>query len=162
MDGQISFDDLIREEEERTREKVTLPPVADSRIEKAYTIPDDVWEGRCRYCVHKNAEENAPVPMDVVHKQQYAELIPCRIMAVSRPNDTPGECMSFAPRMDTYGICRTCVYTSHFHEGYCRKADHATAHQVYCGQDWGQEYYRQSLSVCDDYEPDQNVREGRY
>ena len=51
---------------------------------------------------------------------------------------------------------------SHFHEGYCMKADHAPKRTVYMGKDYGQEYYRQSLSVCDDYDPDLNVKEGRY
>ena len=149
INKQISMDDLIQEEEEKTREKVTLPPVTDN-TEKVYVIPDDIWKGRCRLCVHKHAEENASVPLWAVHKQQYAELIPCRIMTIAGFNDVQGECMSFTPRLDTYGICRTCVHTSIFHDGYCRKANHAQVHQVYIGQDWGQEYYRQSLNVCDD------------
>lgn len=158
--GQISIDELIQAEKEQASEMVTLLPVTDS--ETVYTIPCDVWEKRCSLCVHRNAVENIPVPLSAVHRQQYSELIPCRIMAVSRPNDIPGECRSFAPRMDTYGICRTCVYTSHFHEGYCMKENHAPAQRVYIGQDWGQEYYRQSLNVCDDYEPDMFVKEGKF
>ena len=159
MDFQISIDDLLKADDPPVKVEI---PVAKYENEKIYTIPDDVWTGRCRKCVHKNADENIPVPISAVHRQQYAEIIPCRIMAVSRPHDIPGECLSFAPRLDTYGICRTCVHTSHFHEGYCMKADHAPKRTVYMGKDYGQEYYRQSLSVCDDYDPDLNVKEGRY
>ena len=159
MDLQISIDDLLRKDEPPVKVEI---PVARYENETVYMIPEDVWEGRCQKCVHKNAEKNLPVPLWAVHRPQYSEIVPCRIMTVARPNDIPGECGSFTPRLDTYGICRTCIHTSHFHDGFCMKADHAPAHQVCIGCDWGQEYYRQSLSVCDDYEPDENVKEGRY
>ena len=151
MNFQISFDDLIKEEEE----KVTLP---DSSCGKAYKIPDDVWETRCKFCVHKHAEENTPVPMEVVHKPRYSSLLPCRIMSVSSPNDKPGECMSFAPKPDTYGICESCKHNNIFADGFCLKKDHAEQRRVFFGQSYNggerlQDYYgRHRLSVCDDYD----------
>lgn len=151
MNRQISFDDLIMEDEE----KVTLP---DSEGCKAYRIPDDVWENRCRFCVHKHAEDNRPIPMDVIHRPMYSHMIPCRIMTVSRPNDKPGECMSFAPKADTYGICETCKRNNIFADGFCLKKDHAEQRRVFFGESYSaderlRDYYgRHRLSVCDDYE----------
>ena len=142
MDGQISIDELLTEV--KPREKVEIPK-ALYETTNVYRIPDDVWENRCRLCVHKNAEENVPVPRELVYRPQYAEVIPCRIMTVASMNGVTGECMSFTPRIDVGGICRSCVHTSYFHDGYCRKDGHAPKRQVYRGQDWGQEYYRESL-----------------
>ena len=102
---QLSFSDLMAEEPET----VTLPEGG-----KCYTIPADVWENRCRFCVHKHAEENQPVPMWAVYKPMYSHLIPCRILTVANLHERPGECMSFAPRMDCYGICETCIHNSIF------------------------------------------------
>jgi hypothetical protein len=165
MDGQISMDELLRNEEPPVKVEI---PVAMFGDEKVYRIPDDVWEGRCKLCIHRNGAENIPVPIKAVHKPQYSEIIPCRIMTVSRPNDRPGECMSFAPRMDTYGICGTCIHNSIFHEGFCTKIDHAEEHRVYWGTDYGGDerkvdyYGRHRLSVCDDYAPDRYALEGKY
>lgn len=159
---QISIDEILREEEPPAKIEI---PIQRDENETVYRIPDDVFETRCRVCIHKNAEENIPIPIWAVHKQQYAEIIPCRIMAICRPNDRPGECMSFAPHMSTYGICETCRYNNIFHEGFCMKADHAEQRRVYWGQDYGgdarrMDYYgRHRLSVCDDYEPDLYVKE---
>ena len=166
MNGQISIEDLLREEEPPP--KKTEIPVSMHSGEKIYTIPDDVWEGRCRFCTHRNGAENIPVPLWAIYKPQYAEIIPCRILSICRPNDRPGECMSFAPRMDTYGICGTCRYNSIFHDGFCTKDDHAEERRVYWGTDYGGDarkvdyYGRHRLSVCDDYAPDSYVKEGKY
>lgn len=157
MDLQISIDDLLRKEEPPAKVEI---PIARFETEKIYTIPDDVWEERCSICVHKNGAENIPIPMWAIHKHQFAEMIPCRILSICRPNDKPGECMSFRPRMDTYGICETCVHNNQFWEGFCMKEDHAEQRRVYWGKDFGGDdrkvdyWGRHSLSVCDDYEPD--------
>ena len=159
MDRQICFDDLIREDERKEEEKVTIPLATDG---KAYKIPDDVWESRCRFCVHKHAEENRPVPMLAVYKPMYSHLIPCRIMTVAHPNDQPGECMSFAPKQDTYGICETCRHNNIFADGFCLKKDHAPQRRVFMGHHYNvderlKDYYgRHRLSTCDDYEPEGN------
>ena len=157
MRNQISIDDLLMETEEQKKPEIPVPKYDE---EKVYTIPEDVWEKRCRFCVHKNAEDNIPIPLWAVHKPQYSESIPCRIMAISRPNVMPGECMSFAPKMSTYGICETCRHNNIFHDGFCTKPDHAEQRRVCYGGNYGGdqrkiEYYgRHRLSVCDDYEPD--------
>ena len=160
MNRQISMDEILRQQEPPIRIEI---PIGQDDLEKAYTIPADVWENRCSQCVHKNGPENIAVPLWAVHKPQYAEVIPCKIMAVSRPNDMPGECMSFRPRMGTYGICETCRHDNIFTEGYCMKKDHKEQRRVYYGQDFGganKDYWgRHSLSVCDDYKPDDFVKE---
>lgn len=156
---QISMDELLREEEPEIKIEI---PVRQDDLEKAYTIPADVWANRCSICIHKNGPENIVVPLWAVYKPQYADIIPCRIMTVSRPNDIPGECKSFRPQMGTYGICETCRNNNIFHEGYCMKEDHKEQRRVYYGMSYGgqhDDYWgRHSLSVCDDYEPDQFVK----
>lgn len=164
MTEQISIDDLLREEEKPV--KIVIPSSSYTG-ERVYTIPDDVWKTRCNLCVHKNGAENIPVPLRALHKQQYSEIIPCRIMSVSRPNDKPGECMSFRPKLfEVAGICESCIHNSQFAEGFCTKKDHAEQLRVYWGKDFGgdernRDYWgRHTLSVCADYEPNQYVKEG--
>ena len=162
MNIQISIDEYLRQEEPRAKIEI---PIAQDERETVFRIPDDVWQSRCKLCVHKNAAENIPVPLWAVHRQQYSEIIPCRIMSISRTRDRPGECMSFAPRMDVYGICETCIHNNIFHDGFCMKKDHAEQHRVYWGTDYGGDarkvdyYSRHRLSVCNDYEPDLYVKE---
>ena len=156
------MDDLLRKDEQK--EKIVIP-VSDHEPGTVYKIPDDVWEDRCRLCIHKNAQENIPVPLWAVHKPQYEEIIPCRIMSICRSNDRPGECMSFAPQMKVYGICETCRYNNIFEDDFCMKKDHAEQRRVFFGTHYGGDerkidyYSRHRLSVCDDYEPDQYVKE---
>lgn len=136
--------------------EITVPAAAEG--ERVYTIPEDVWKTRCRYCLHRNAEKNVPIPDGVVWRYSYEKVLPCRIITICRPNDMPGECMSFAPIYNLYGICATCVSNNCFVEGFCTKADHAQQRRVYWGQTYNNnqpDYWgRHRLSVCDDYVPD--------
>ena len=149
------MDDLLRQTEPPVKIEI---PVYNG--EKVYTIPNDVWENRCQICVHKNAEENRPIPLWAVHKYQYDNIIPCRIMSISRPNDRPGECMSFAPVYGLDGICESCYYNNMFVDGFCMKEDHAPQRRVYFGGDYGGDerkldyYGRHRFCVCDDYKRD--------
>lgn len=149
MEHQISFSDLMTQDEEQ-------PEITCGKDEKAYRIPGDVWETRCRYCVHKTGEKNIPIPVALVHKTHVQKVIPCRIMTVSKPgNEIKGECMSFTPK-DVYGICETCKHNNIFHEGYCMKENHAEQHRVFYGNafHYKPDYYgTHRLSVCADYEP---------
>ena len=126
--------------------------------ETVYTIPEDVWKTRCRYCGHRNAEKNVPIPAGAAWRYAYEKVLPCRIITVCRPNDMPGECLSFTPIHNLYGICETCVSNNCFAEGFCTKADHAQQRRVYYGQTYNNnqpDYWgRHRLSVCDDYVPD--------
>ena len=163
MNDQISIDDLLRAEEKPA--KIVIP-IAKYDGEKIYTIPEDVWEKRCRFCMHRRGLENIPVPIWAVHTVRYEEIIPCRIMAISHPNERPGECMSFTPKITTYGICATCRHNAwEFHEGFCFKEDHGEQYRVCFGQHYGGsdkkiDYYaRHRLSRCEDYEPSEYVDE---
>lgn len=163
MNLQISMDELLRQEEPSMKIEI---PIAREEHEKIYTIPGDVWETRCRICTHKNGDENIPVPLWAVHKQQYSGIIPCRIMTISRPNDMPGECMSFRPKLFMVtGICESCVHNNQFSDGFCTKKDHAEQHRVYWGKDYGGDarnvdyWGRHTLSVCADYEQDHILKE---
>lgn len=161
MIHQVSIDELIPKEEPKIETEI---PFARYDGEKVYTIPDDVWETRCQLCIHKTGEKNVPIPLWAVHKRQYETIIPCRIMSICRPNDHPGECMSFAPRMDVYGICATCEHNNTFHDGFCMKEDHAEQRRVFYGTHYGGDdrkidyYSRHRLSVCDDYKPDEYAK----
>lgn len=163
MNLQISMDELLQKDEKPVKIEI---PIARDEQEKVYRIPDDVWVTRCALCVHKHGAENIPIPLWAVHKPQYAEIIPCRIMSISRPNDRPGECMSFRPRLfEVEGICETCVHNNQFCDGFCDKQDHAEQHRVYWGKDYGGDarnidyWGRHTLSVCDDYKPNRFVKE---
>ena len=151
-------------EEPEKPKPVILPHVQAG--EKVFSIPQDVWETRCVHCVHKNGKENWAVPLWAVHRPQYTETIPCRIMSISRPNVMPGECMSFAPKISVYGICESCRHNNIFEDRFCAKEDHAEQRRVFYGHDYGgderkRDYWgRHRLSVCDDYEPNQYAERG--
>ena len=83
--NQISMFEIIAQ----AREPVTVPRPETG--EKVYVIPDDVWENRCRYCAHKQAEENRPIPISIIHKYMYQDVIPCRILSICKPDRMPGE-----------------------------------------------------------------------
>jgi len=158
--NQITIDELLK-----TNEPKPEPPVARTEGEKVYTIPDDVWNTRCMVCTHKHSEENIPIPLWALDKAQYKNLITCRIMRLCKPHDVPGECMSFAPKFGLHGICDSCEHNNYFCEGFCMKPDHGEQHRVYYGTDYGGDarkidyYSRHVLSVCDDYKPNQFVKE---
>lgn len=162
---QISMEELLQKDEPHIRIEI---PVAQDGTEKIYMIPDDVWENRCQICTHKNGAENIPVPIWAVHKQQYADIIHCRIMSISRPHDRQGECMSFRPKIfEVCGICESCKFNNQFADGFCTKKDHGEQHRVYWGSDYGgderkKDYWgRHTLSVCDDYQPNKFIEEAK-
>ena len=150
---QLSMFDAMAENE--TKREIVVPKAADG--ERVYSIPEDVWRTRCKYCIHKNAEKNAAIPASVIYRYSYEKVIPCRILTVAQPNKMPGECMSFAPVHHLYGICETCVHDNMFAEGFCQKKDHAEKRRVYWGKSYNNDkpdyWGEHRLSVCDDYEP---------
>lgn len=120
-----------------------------------YEIPDDVWEGRCQWCVHRQGNENRKIPAAWMWRYCHDQDKPCRIMSVSRPNDIPGECRSFAPN-HIFGICATCKHDSSFGEDHCDRDGQPNKRQVFIGQGYQDEAYWgvHRLSTCDGYEPD--------
>lgn len=157
--NQISLFDLLTENEqaEQTPRRKTEIPYCDEHTD-AYRIPEQIWETRCRYCIHKRGEKNIPIPKKDVHRPYLESVIPCRIMAIAHPGaKMPGECFSFSPR-NVYGICETCKHNNIFHDGYCMKEKHGEERRVFYGQTYNNgkpDYWgRHRLSVCDDYEPE--------
>lgn len=120
-----------------------------------YVIPDDVWEGRCRWCIHRTAEENRKIPRAWIYQYRHDRDKPCRILGVAHPDEIPGECKSFAPN-EIYGICATCEHDNSFHEGFCLHDGQPNKRQVYIGQGYQNEAYWgvHRLSTCDAYTPD--------
>ena len=120
-----------------------------------YEIPDDVWEGRCQWCRHRQGNENRKIPGAWLGMYAHDKDLPCRIMSVSRPNDILGECRSFAPN-HIYGICATCKHDSIFGEDHCDRDEQPNKRQVFIGQGYQNEAYWgvHCLSTCDNYEPD--------
>jgi len=118
-------------------------------------IPDDVWEGRCKWCIHKNLDENRMVPNVWLYSSAHDKDRPCRIMGTSRPDEIPGECKNFSPNY-IFGICATCRFDNCFHEGFCTRSEQPNKRQVYIGQGYAKEAYWgvHRLSTCDAYEPD--------
>lgn len=137
--------------------RMKFPP-DQAREENCRIIPDEIWEKRCRFCTHKNAAENIPVPVSWLGKYQYDRIIPCRIISLFHTEKT-GECVNFHPEFFTGGICYSCRHNNRFHEGFCTKEDHAPQRRVYYADGFGgdekhRDYWgRHVQCVCDDYEP---------
>lgn len=120
-------------------------------------IPEDVFEGRCRWCIHRQLEENKSFDKSMIYRSWYSkENVPCRIYGIARCNDLPGECMSFAPNQ-IYGICKTCEYNNSFYDGYCTRVEQPNKRQVYIGHKaytYKADYWQtHELSTCDGYAP---------
>jgi len=120
-----------------------------------YKIPDDVWEGRCRWCIHRVADENKAFPKEHVWKSFYDKDRPCRIMSICRPDEIEGECKNFAPNW-IFGICMTCEHDNCLHGGFCFADEQPNYRQVYIGEGYQNEAYYgvHRLSTCDNYSPD--------
>ena len=155
---QISMDEIMNPPKEVKIPEVTGPD--------AIRIPDDVWENRCMKCVHRCAKNNNPVSKDMLWRSwNYEGIIPCKILGLAKCNDMPGECLSFEPSIWMYGICGSCEHDNNFFDGFCMKKDHAPQRRVCYGTDYGgderkKDYYsRHRFCVCDDYKPNEYVRE---
>lgn len=123
-------------------------------MDDCYEIPDDVWEERCQWCIHRTGNENRKIPKAWAFRYQHDKDKPCRIMGIAKMDEIPGECRSFAPNK-IYGICMTCEHDNCFHEGFCLHDGQPNKRQVYIGQGYQNEAYYgvHRLSTCDAYTP---------
>lgn len=151
MEKQLSMFDYVEPQKPKAPEPVQGEPC---RI-----IPADVWERRCKYCVHRMKNvENIPVPVAWLGSYRYDKYIPCRILSIVHM-DRPGECGSFRPEYNVSGVCGSCKHNRQFADGFCSKADHAEQKRVYYSGDYGgdernRDYWgRHVQCVCADYEP---------
>lgn len=115
-------------------------------------IPDDVYEGRCRYCIQYTGEENGEIPDEKVFVPYYSQKAACRILGIAQCGKVPGECLSFAPK-PIFGICKYCEYTNSFTEGYCMAPGGPKGkRRVYLGCSVGGSYYADhALFTCKKY-----------
>lgn len=118
-------------------------------------IPDNVWENRCRFCIHGNIDGCQEIPKGWTWQYMHEKDLPCKIIAISRPDEMTGECSSFAPN-HIYGICATCKHDNIFFDGYCSIHDQPNKRQIYTGQGYQQADYwgKHRLSTCDNYTPE--------
>ena len=154
MIQQIRMEEFLEDKEE-TNQELPYIPYCDEKTD-AYRIPENIWENRCKYCIHKQGEKNLPIPKSEVYRPRIE--LPCRIIAIAQPGKRmPNECFSFAPA-NVYGICATCKHDNSFCDGWCMKKDHKEERRVFYGITYNNskpDYWgRHRLSVCDDYEPE--------
>ncbi len=96
-------------------------------------IPDDVFDTRCRYCIHrKQGVENKDIPEDWLWKQWHRDDMPCEIFGISHFDQIPGECVDFYPNY-IFGICLTCGFSNHFADGFCTRKEQPNKHKLYIG-----------------------------
>lgn len=121
-------------------------------------IPDDVFDTRCRYCIHgKQGVENVDIPPGWIWSSYHEKDRPCQIFGISRFNEIPGECESFNPNY-IFGICLTCEHNSCFTPGFCRRRSQPNKRKLYIGcgvlapSTPRPDYWRDHiLSTCDAY-----------
>lgn len=126
-------------------------------------ITDEVFENRCRYCIHGSPEAgNKDIRKEWIYSQFYRKDLSCRIFGISRFDEVPGECLDFSPH-HIFGICYTCEYDNCFHEPtYCTRAEQPNKRQVFIGNGGlggahHPNYWKNHvLSTCDAYMPNHN------
>ena len=119
-------------------------------------IPDDVFETRCRYCRHRQTEENKTIPDNHIFEARHHKEKPCRIMGINQCKTVKGECLSFLPNY-IFGICLTCRHNNIFAENYCTLDKQPNKQQLYIASSVGDastpEYYsKHTVSTCDNYQ----------
>lgn len=122
-------------------------------------IPDDVFESRCRYCMHGRPEGgNQDIPEEWIYTQFHRKDLSCKIFGICGCDRIPGECTSFAPNF-IFGICYTCEHNNSFHEGFCTRKEQPNKRQIFIGNGglggaYQPNYWTEHvLSTCDAYRP---------
>lgn len=119
-------------------------------------IPDQIFETRCRWCIHGNPEAgNKEIPARWVFAPVHRGDLSCKIMGVSRPGRiAEGECERFAPHV-MFGLCDSCRFNSMFNEPtFCALDDRKNYRPVYLGICYGDHrkaYDVHRLCTCDYY-----------
>ena len=125
-------------------------------------IPDDVFETRCRYCMHGRSEGgNKDIPEAWIFAQSHRKELSCNIFGICGCDRIPGECMSFSPN-HIFGICYTCEHNNSFCAGFCTNEKQPNKRQIFIGNGGlggaaKPEYWKTHvLSTCDAYRPSHN------
>lgn len=123
-------------------------------------IPDDVFDTRCRYCIHGRPEGgNQDIPELRIFSNFYRKDLSCNIFGICGCDKIPGECSSFSPNR-IFGICYTCSHNNSFHDGFCTRQEQPNKRQIFIGnRGLGGDSFLSSywtehvLSTCDAYRP---------
>lgn len=125
-------------------------------------IPDDVFESRCRWCIHGRPEnENLDVPGERLFSSRYHDRFPCNIQGICQSDKVPGECLSFHPNW-IFGICGTCAWSNQFHDGFCTLlSGPVNKRAVYLGNTFGHDggYWDHYRSTCDRYKVKESLKD---
>ena len=119
-------------------------------------IPDQIFETRCRWCMHGNPDAgNKEIPAWWVFAPAHRVDLSCKVMSVSRPGRiAEGECETFAPHV-MFGLCDSCRFNSMFNEPtYCKLDDRKNYRPVFIGARYGDHrkaYDVHRLCTCDNY-----------
>ncbi|MEE0839055.1 MAG: hypothetical protein U0L72_00700 [Acutalibacteraceae bacterium] len=132
-------------------------------------IPDDIYENRCRYCMHHIPEkENREIKSKEVYRNLDNPCV-CKIQSIAQykyqehdkewrdfwyvPYED-GECRSFTPNYG-YPICHNCEYSNQFRRDseYCTKEPKNRKVAV-IGNNYGTEYWKFAYMICDKWKMD--------
>ena len=127
-------------------------------------IPDDIYENRCKYCMHHiQGKENREIKNNEVYRSLDNPCV-CKIQSIARykyqehdkewqefwyvPYED-GECRSFTPNFG-YPICNYCEYCNQFmpDSEYCTK-ETKNRKVATIGNNYGAEYWKFAYMICD-------------
>lgn len=127
-------------------------------------IPDDIYENRCRYCIHFIAgKENREIKPNEVNRNIDNPCV-CKVQSIAGykyqehngdysefwyvPYDD-GECRTFAPNFG-YPICRYCEYFAPFNKEleYC-KIKPTNRKTALIGRMYDGEFWKYGYMICD-------------
>lgn len=127
-------------------------------------IPDDIFENRCKYCVHFiPGKENREIKQNETYRNIDNPCV-CKVQSIAgykyqeHNKDwtefwyvpySDGECRSFAPGFG-YPICNFCEYVNQFRDAseYCTK-EPINRKTAVIGRNYGTDYWKFAYMVCD-------------
>lgn len=134
------------------------------------SIPDSIYNNRCRYCIHFTGLPNTTDELSAGQLYSNRPVTPCNIISIAdyckqkitsyKPFSCTyevysDECFSFTPNYGYPGICDSCIYSSLFLDksDYCRLPKEAIAdrHPLLIGNNYGQRktgYWAYAYHTC--------------
>jgi hypothetical protein len=115
----------------------------------AIIIPDDVYENRCRWCVHYQKQfPNLPIEKRLLFSHSGSKR-PCRILGIAEFSKIQGECLSFCS-VPMFGVCRYCEHYNSFCPNECMIDKPRDQRTVFSTQTYGQ-CQTNCYKVCEHY-----------
>lgn len=134
------------------------------------SIPDNIYNNRCRYCMHFTGLPNTTGELSTGQLFSCKPSTPCNIISIAKYceqkiiNYHPvsctyevhdNECFSFTPNYGYPGICDSCRYSNHFFDksDYCRlpKEEITDRHPLLIGCTYSQrktDYWTYAYHTC--------------